>query len=157
MSRLGRLKSATTLGDVASLLQFKPSALSYVLFKLPTSAKYKHFDIPKRRGGFRAIVAPVDTLKLAQQKLSTLLQDCVEEINKTTGRHERAAHGFKRDRSIITNATQHRNLPYVFNSHQVGRYGRRPAPGAGDLFGIVAVPGRVYFVDDGTNTLNVRE
>lgn len=28
-------------------------------------------------------------------------------------------------------------------------------PGAGDLFGLFAVPGAVYFVDDGTNTLNV--
>ncbi len=33
--------------------------------------------------------------------------------------------------------------------------GGGPPPGAGDLFGIVAVPGKVYFVDDGTNTLNV--
>jgi len=35
--------------------------------------------------------------------------------------------------------------------------GGGPPPGAGDLFGIVAVPGKVYFVDDGTNTLNVLE
>lgn len=33
--------------------------------------------------------------------------------------------------------------------------GGGPPPGAGDLFGIVAVPDKVYFVDDGTNTLNV--
>jgi DNA-binding beta-propeller fold protein YncE len=30
-----------------------------------------------------------------------------------------------------------------------------PPPGAGTLFGLTAVPGRVYFVDDGSNTLNV--
>ncbi len=35
--------------------------------------------------------------------------------------------------------------------------GGGPPPGAGDLFGIVAVPDKVYFVDDGTNTLNVLE
>jgi hypothetical protein len=35
--------------------------------------------------------------------------------------------------------------------------GGGPPPGAGDLFGILAVPGKVYFVDDGTNTLNVLE
>jgi DNA-binding beta-propeller fold protein YncE len=28
-------------------------------------------------------------------------------------------------------------------------------PGAGTLFGLFAVPGKVYFVDDGSNTLNV--
>jgi hypothetical protein len=35
--------------------------------------------------------------------------------------------------------------------------GGAPPPGAGDLFGIVAVPDKVYFVDDGTNTFNVLE
>jgi DNA-binding beta-propeller fold protein YncE len=35
--------------------------------------------------------------------------------------------------------------------------GGGPPPGAGDLFGIVAVPDKVYFVDDGTNTLDVLE
>lgn len=30
-------------------------------------------------------------------------------------------------------------------------------PGAGTLFGLTAVPGHVFFVDDGTNTLNVLE
>ena len=33
--------------------------------------------------------------------------------------------------------------------------GGGPPPGAGDLFGTLAVPDRVYFVDDGTNTLDV--
>lgn len=33
--------------------------------------------------------------------------------------------------------------------------GGGPPPGAGDLFGVLAVQGKVYFVDDGTNTLNV--
>lgn len=30
-----------------------------------------------------------------------------------------------------------------------------PPPGAGTLFGLTAESGRVYFVDDGSNTLNV--
>ncbi len=32
-----------------------------------------------------------------------------------------------------------------------------PPPGAGTLFGLIALPGHVYFVDDGSNTLNVLE
>ena len=32
-----------------------------------------------------------------------------------------------------------------------------PPPGGGTLFGLIAVPGQVYFVDDGSNTLNVLE
>jgi hypothetical protein len=35
--------------------------------------------------------------------------------------------------------------------------GGGPPPGTADLFGIAPVPDKVYFVDDGTNTLNVLE
>jgi RNA-directed DNA polymerase len=115
MSRLATLKSAATLSDLANLLQFKPSVLSYILFKLPAATKYSTFEIRKRNGGRRSIQAPMDALKFAQQKLSILLQDCVDEINTAKGRKDRVAHGFKRKRSIITNAREHRNRRYVFN------------------------------------------
>ncbi len=115
MSRLASLKSTATLSDLANLLQFKPSALSYILFKQPAAVKYRTFDIPKRRGGTRTIEAPIDALKFVQQRLSVLLQDCVDEINEAKNRKDRVAHGFKRKRSIITNAGQHRNRRYVFN------------------------------------------
>src|SRR5271163_1059467 len=115
MSSIDKLKSATTLSDVANLLGFKPSTLSYILFKVPAAAKYGTFEIPKRNGGTRIIKAPIDTLKAIQQKISVLLQDCVDDINKVTGRKDRVAHGFKRDKSIITNAREHRNRRYVFN------------------------------------------
>jgi hypothetical protein len=115
MSRLSDLKSTATLSDFAELLGFTPSGLSYVLFKLPTAAKYKTFEIPKRNGGTRIIKAPVDALKNAQRKLSTLLQDCAAEINIAKGRKDLIAHGFKRERSIITNAREHRSRRYVFN------------------------------------------
>jgi retron-type reverse transcriptase len=115
MSSLSSLKSAATLSDVAKLLQFKPSGLSYILFKQPAAAKYKTFEIPKRSGGTRTIKAPIDALKLLQRRLSVLLQDCADEINLSRHRKDRIAHGFKRKRSIITNAKQHRNRRYVFN------------------------------------------
>jgi RNA-directed DNA polymerase len=115
MSKLATLKSAATLSDLATLLDFQPSKLSYVVFKQAAATKYRTFEIPKRKGGTRTINAPIDALKTAQQKLSKLLQDCVDEINEATGRKDRAAHGFKRHRSIITNARKHRNRRYVFN------------------------------------------
>jgi RNA-directed DNA polymerase len=115
MSKLNFLKAAVTLSDLATLLEFQPAKLSYIAFKLPTATKYKTFEIPKRNGKTRTIQAPIDSLKAVQQKLSMLLQDCVEEINKTTGRKDRVAHGFKRGKSIITNAREHRNRRYVFN------------------------------------------
>jgi len=94
MSRLANLKSTATLGDVAKLLQFKPAALSYILFKQPPAVKYNTFEIPKRNGGKRTIKAPADSLKLLQQRLSTLLQDCLDEINEAKNRKDRIAHGF---------------------------------------------------------------
>src|SRR6266851_9346284 len=115
MSRLASLKAATSLSDVAEVLEFKPQALSYILYKQPEATKYKTFQIPKRNGGQRTINAPVDALKLLQRKLSDLLQDCVDEINTAKHRKDRTAHGFKRKRSIITNARQHRHRRWVFN------------------------------------------
>jgi retron-type reverse transcriptase len=115
MSRLASLKSTRSLKDVANLLQLKPAALAYILFKLAPAAKYTTFEIPKRKGGTRAIKAPTDKLKLVQEKLSVLLQDCLDELNEAKTRQNLIAHGFRRKRSIITNARQHRNRRYVFN------------------------------------------
>ncbi len=79
------------------------------------ATKYKTFQIPKRNGGQRTIKAPIDALKLLQRRLSDLLQNCVDEINTASQRKDRTAHGFKRKRSIITNARQHRHRRWVFN------------------------------------------
>src|ERR1700722_18744059 len=114
MSRLGGLKSAMSLSDLAKLLQLKPAGLSYILYK-QAAPKYRIFDIPKRKGGTRTIKAPADQLKLVQGRISDLLQDCLDEINKSNQRKDRIAHGFKRKRSIMTNAIQHRNRRHVFN------------------------------------------
>ncbi len=115
MCRIATLKAASTLSDVARLLDFKPKSVSYILYKQAATAKYKTFQIPKRNGGQRTICAPVDALKALQHKLSDLLQDCVDEINAANKRKDRTAHGFKRKRSIITNARQHRHRRWVFN------------------------------------------
>jgi retron-type reverse transcriptase len=115
MPQLTLLKAASTLHDVAALLQFKASALAYILYKKPAVAKYVSFDVPKRGGGVRKINAPSPELLLLQRHLSDLLQNCVEEINQVRNRKDELAHGFKRHRSIITNATKHQRRRYVFN------------------------------------------
>jgi len=115
MSKLELLKSASSLKDIANLLSMKPSALSYLLYKVNSETNYKSFTIPKRSGGTRLIHAPTDKLKLVQMKLSMLLQDCVDEIDNSSNLADQVAHGFKRNRSIITNARKHRNRRYVFN------------------------------------------
>lgn len=121
MSQLTALKAASTLHDVASILGFKASALSYLLYVRSEATKYKTFEIPKRDGGTRQIAAPVVELKFLQRRLADVLQNCVDEINRANKRSDddeqpdRIAHGFKRKRSIITNARQHRNKRFVFN------------------------------------------
>jgi len=115
MSRLGSLKAATSLSHVAKLLDFKPKAVSFILYRQPAGTKYKTFQIPKRSGGQRTIKAPVESLKLLQRRVSNLLQDCMDEINAARQLKDRTAHGFKRKRSIITNARQHRHRRWVFN------------------------------------------
>jgi RNA-directed DNA polymerase len=52
---------------------------------------------------------------MIQQRLSNVLQNCVEEINSNSGFKATIAHGFVRKRSIITNGEAHRKRRYVFN------------------------------------------
>ena len=98
-----------------SLLQFQPKALSYILYKKPPKTRYSSFNIPKRDGASVTINAPSPELKLFQRNLSDFLQNCAAEINEGQKRKDQLAHGFKRDRSIVTNAVKHQKKRYVFN------------------------------------------
>lgn len=115
MSRLQSLRAASSRDDVADLLGYKPKALAYILYKIPDSTKYKSFHVSKRGGGTREINAPCAELKGLQSKVSELLQDCIDEINSKRKFKDQLAHGFKRKRSIVTNAAKHRNRQCVFN------------------------------------------
>lgn len=115
MSQYQALRAATSLHDVAKLLGFKPSAVAYILYKKPDPNKYTSFDVAKRGGGLRQIKAPTSELKKLQRNLSTLLQNCVGEINVKRRFGDQLAHGFKRERSIVTNAARHCRRGYVFN------------------------------------------
>lgn len=114
MTVLQSLKDAQNLEGFAKLLGYTPSALSYILYKLTDSAKYHSFTIPKASGGERHIDAPLEPLKTLQRRLAKLLYDCIAQIEHETKRPA-LSHGFRRQRSIITNARQHRNRRYVFN------------------------------------------
>jgi RNA-directed DNA polymerase len=121
MSALKKLHDAKAIADVAGILGFQASKLTYILYVQPDSLKYKEFEIPKKSGGVRRIAAPQDELKLLQRRLADLLQDCLDEINKNAAGDSQAkplgqiSHGFKRGSSICTNARKHRNRRYVFN------------------------------------------
>lgn len=115
MSKLGKLKKAATLHDVAELLGFKPKALSYILYKKDPKDKYHQFEIPKRSGGVRTICAPCPDLMSLQRRLAEYLKECIAEINSVRKVTSTLSHGFKPKLSIITNASVHRNRRYVLN------------------------------------------
>lgn len=112
MSALEKLKKTTSLSDLANLLGYKPKNLSYILYKIPNEEKYLEFTISKKNGGERRIKAPVEKLKHVQKHLANLLNECFEEICRNK---RPLSHGFRKKRSIITNAENHRNKRYVFN------------------------------------------
>jgi len=113
MSFLTSLKRAKSLHDVAFLLGYKPKSLSYVIYKMPL--KYKTFTVPKKSGGVRNVSAPCPELKLLQRRLSDGLQSCWDEINSQKKIKKPISHGFRKDASIVTNASTHRGRRFVFN------------------------------------------
>lgn len=123
LKKIENLRGVRTRLELAELLEVNPSRLAYELYKKKDSDRYRHFEIPKKHGGTREILAPNPTLKSIQCKLAIYLQDCLEEIIASTDseRHKGGniklgfSHGFMRDRTIITNARPHRAKKFVFN------------------------------------------
>jgi RNA-directed DNA polymerase len=114
-TKIEKLRAAKTLEDLARLLGFTPSGLSYVIYKLPNPQKYHTFDIPKRKGGKRLISAPQPTLALLQRRLAKFLYGCLIELQQATPPWRSLAHGFEQKRSILTNAALHKRRRYVLN------------------------------------------
>jgi RNA-directed DNA polymerase len=114
LSSLEKLKNASSLKDLAVVLGYKPSSLSYILY-VSSVPKYTTFLVPKKSGGSRQIDAPNKQLMRLQRRLADLLYDCGAEIEKQNGGRAPLSHGFRRSLSIITNASQHTRRRYVFN------------------------------------------
>lgn len=112
---LESLQKAKNLTDLAKLLGFTPSGVSYVLYKLGADKKYRSFEIPKKSGGTRTIHAPEPQLALLQSRLAELLYGCVQERKKTSPRFWFASHGFHQGRTIVSNAEVHKRRRFVFN------------------------------------------
>lgn len=115
MSTLEKLQKTKSLSELAGLLGYKPKALSYILYKLPSENKYIEFTIPKKNGGKRRIKAPTDQLKHLQRRLAGILNKCFEETCIRSKHKRSLSHGFRKDHSIISNANQHKNKRHVFN------------------------------------------
>jgi RNA-directed DNA polymerase len=115
LSILHTLRTAKTRYDVAALLGYKPSALSYIVFQIPTAEKYKTFEIKKKGGGKRRIDAPIPMLKGLQRRLADVLYECLRELEEPEKRKNKLSHAFRKDYSIITNAKAHKSRRYVLN------------------------------------------
>ena len=115
MSSLEKLKKTTSLSDIATLIGYKPKALSYILYILPDNEKYIEFTIPKKTGGVRKIKAPTPQLRKLQKHLASFLNRCYEEIFSKKIKLDSLSHGFRKKHSITTNAAKHKKRRHVFN------------------------------------------
>jgi RNA-directed DNA polymerase len=115
LSILHALRTAKTRYDVAALLGYKPSGLSYIVFQIPKAEKYKTFKIQKKGGGERHIDAPTPMLKGLQRRLADVFCECLREMEGLEKRKNKLSHAFRKDYSIITNAKVHTSRRYVLN------------------------------------------
>jgi hypothetical protein len=92
--------------EIAAAMGISVNKLRFLAFDRKTSAvsHYIHFKLPKKTGGHRLISAPKTKLKAAQQWI-------LGHILSRVTPHE-AAHGFRRERNIVTNARPHLGARY---------------------------------------------
>ncbi len=98
-----------TAQEIAQAMKISIGQLRFLTFnrKTATISHYIRFKIPKKTGGERLISAPLPKLKQAQH---WLLSNILEKIAINN-----AAHGFRRDRSIVTNAQPHVGADVAIN------------------------------------------
>lgn len=99
--------------DVARALGVEISTLRFLAYHAEAQryAHYVQFEVPKRSGGVRTLAAPKPDLAAVQR---WLLANVLEKVPV-----ERAAHGFVKGRSIVTNARAHAGRSIVVNQDLV--------------------------------------
>ncbi|MDF5713522.1 MAG: reverse transcriptase family protein [Rhizonema sp. NSF051] len=103
------LPLCNTSEQIAAAMGISIGKLRFLAFdrKTSTVSHYIRFKIPKKTGGERLISAPMPSLKQVQH---WILENIVQKLEV----HE-ASHGFRRDRSIVTNATPHVGADVIIN------------------------------------------
>ncbi len=98
-----------TPDQIANAMGISVGQLRFLAFsrKTATISHYIRFKIPKKTGGERLISAPMPRLKNSQ---SWILVNILEKLEL----HD-AAHGFRRDRSIVSNAQPHVGAEVIIN------------------------------------------
>lgn len=107
--RNNNLPLCNTAEEIAAAMGINIGKLRFLAFNRRTStvSHYIRFKMPKKTGGERVISAPMPNLKQAQH---WILTNILDKLNP-----HQAAHGFCRQRSIITNATPHVEKDVVIN------------------------------------------
>ena len=95
--------------QIATAMDITVSELRFLAFSRKTStvSHYIRFKIPKKTGGERLISAPMPRLKQAQYWILNNILNKIPVHN--------AVHGFRSDRSILTNAQPHVGADVVIN------------------------------------------
>jgi hypothetical protein len=103
------LPQLETPEQIAQAMAITVPALRFLAFSRTTSevTHYVRFEIPRKTGGTRRISGPMPRLKHAQRWLLDNLLDKV-------ALHD-AAHGFRKQRSIVSNARPHVGADVVLN------------------------------------------
>lgn len=89
-----------------SLIGSSEKQVRYFIYR--KSQFYRNFDIPKRNGGKRLIIAPTKDLKRVQRNiLNNVLYQFKPHKN---------CYGFVKNKSIFLNASKHKNEKIIFNT-----------------------------------------
>ena len=155
--------------DLAVAMEIGVGELRFLSYarRVATVGHYRRFQIPKKSGGLRPISAPMPRLKRAQEWVLAAILEKIEL--------HPAAHGFRKGRSIVTNAAPHVGAEVVVNLDVEGFFptvSRRRIKGMFRSFGYgehvatilslicsepavreVELDGRVYQVARGERTL----
>lgn len=109
------LIGAQTAEEIAEILEVPLGQLLHILYAYPDDKKYISFDIEKKSGGYRNIKAATGGLRVIQSKVAPLITKHYRARN--------SVHGFIKERSVVSNAKQHKRQKYVFNIDLLDFYG----------------------------------
>lgn len=114
-TKIERLRRITTRQELAALLNVRAHFLTNVLYRNGVNTQYSQFQIPKKDGSFRLISSPSSRLKDIQRRLAEFLYECQANVHLERKINPVLSHGFEKNKTIITNATRHRNKRILLN------------------------------------------
>jgi retron-type reverse transcriptase len=104
-----QLPRFASIEEIAEAMGISVNELRFLSFSRKTStvSHYVRFKLKKKTGGERTIAAPMPRLKQAQH---WILENLLEKVEM----HD-AAHGFRKERSIVSNALPHVGAEVIIN------------------------------------------